>query len=94
MRRSHQSVLPDLFRDGRTFRLILIDGSHEYDNVRADLINAWKLLSVGGVLIVDDYIGFPEVQQACDEFAPGRFVRVNPSRSKMAMVDKRREYVA
>ena len=41
---------------GRTFRLIHIDGSHEYDIVRSDLLLAKSLLMPGGFVIFDDII--------------------------------------
>lgn len=84
------SILPELFREGRQFRLIFIDGSHEYSNVVQDLDNAWKLLSPHGALVADDYVGFPDVKRACDEFGsgPNIFLPVNPARSKMAVLNK------
>lgn len=54
-----QDVLPTLL--GRKFRLVFIDGSHEYENVKVDIFNAWKFLSPGGVLVLDDVHGFPGV---------------------------------
>ena len=41
---------------GRTFRLIHIDGSHEYEIVRSDLLLAKSLLMPGGFVIFDDII--------------------------------------
>jgi hypothetical protein len=41
---------------GRTFRLIHVDGSHEYDIVRSDLFLAKSLLMPGGFVIFDDII--------------------------------------
>ena len=67
------------------FRLILVDGSHAYENVKKDLALAWPLASAGGILVADDYIGFNSVQKACDEFADSdRFHPVKPGISKMA----------
>ncbi len=37
------------------FDLIYVDGSHLYDDVRNDLYEAWKVLKVGGMLLVDDW---------------------------------------
>ena len=39
-------------------RLIHIDGSHQYEVVKKDLLNALKYLTVGGVIILDDYRNF------------------------------------
>lgn len=44
-------VLPGLIRE---YRLVLIDGSHEYPNVLADLARAKDLVVPGGVLLFDD----------------------------------------
>ena len=41
---------------GRTFRLIHIDGSHEYQVVRSDLLLAKSLLMPGGFVIFDDIV--------------------------------------
>lgn len=51
-------------------RLIHIDGSHQYEVVREDLLNALKYLTVGGVIVVDDYRNFqyPGVGRAFWEF--------------------------
>jgi hypothetical protein len=38
------------------FDLVYVDGSHEAPDVLADAVNAFQLLSVGGILIFDDYI--------------------------------------
>lgn len=35
--------------------LIFIDGSHSYENVKADTENAYKMLRSGGVILWDDY---------------------------------------
>lgn len=46
--------------------LVLIDGSHVYEDVLADIL-AWSLkVKPGGVLAGDDY-GWPGVKRACDE---------------------------
>lgn len=38
------------------YDLIYIDGSHFADDVLIDLLKAWQVLNVGGVMICDDYI--------------------------------------
>lgn len=74
IRGSSNDVLPRLAAEGRKFRLILIDADHSYEATKADIANAWPLLSPGGMLIVDDLfvdekrgIGFLGVKRACDE---------------------------
>lgn len=50
-----QTVLPKLARKtSLKWRLILVDGSHLYENALADIRNGWRMLSEGGVLAVDD----------------------------------------
>ena len=48
-------VLPRLIDAGKLFDVIYVDGDHEYDGVTSDLKNSEKLLSEGGVLVMDDY---------------------------------------
>jgi predicted O-methyltransferase YrrM len=38
-----------------TYDLIYIDGSHLYDDVKNDLLQAWDRITSGGLLIIDDY---------------------------------------
>ncbi len=38
------------------FDLIYVDGSHVGKDVLQDLVDSWRLLKVGGMLIADDYI--------------------------------------
>ena len=40
--------------------VIYIDGSHEYADVRADVIGMWPLLKVGGVMILHDTLAYPD----------------------------------
>ena len=53
-------------------QVIHVDGAHDYQSVLADLRAWWPLLSVGGVLIGDDYHPsgdtWPEVRAAFHEF--------------------------
>lgn len=51
-------------------RIIHIDGSHQYEVVKMDLLNALKYLADGGVIVVDDYRNFqyPGVGRAFWEF--------------------------
>ena len=66
--------LPELAATGVRYRLIFVDGDHSYAGARADISNAWKMLSPGGLLVVDDYAGWPDVQRACtDSLGPGMF---------------------
>jgi SAM-dependent methyltransferase len=62
---SHQ-ILPRLPAGG--FRLILVDASHEYEDVLRDLRDSWRLLSMNGYLFVDDY-NRKTVERALNDFA-------------------------
>lgn len=50
-------------------KLIYVDGSHEYEDVYADLCAYANLLEPGGVLFGDDFRGFPGVFAAVLRFA-------------------------
>lgn len=54
------------------FDWFYIDGLHDYESVKADLIGASKLLKPTGIIYGDDYGKKDGVQQAVDEFAPHR----------------------
>lgn len=49
-------------------RLVYIDGSHEYDDVYADLLAYRSLLAEGGILFGDDFRAFPGVFAAVLRF--------------------------
>ncbi len=52
------------------FTVVVVDGDHSYEGCYADLVNAWKKLRPGGVMICDDYAypGLPGVPKAVDQF--------------------------
>lgn len=57
--------------------LIYIDGSHEEDDVAADLAHYWELLADGGTLFGDDYDAYwPGVIIAVNKFATDRGLEV------------------
>lgn len=51
--------------------LIYIDGSHDYEDVVADLKSYWPLVNDGGIIFGDDYNAgqWPGVVKAVDEFS-------------------------
>ena len=51
--------------------LIYLDGSHEEEDVAADLANYWDLLASGGIMCGDDYC-WTGVKMAVDRFARDR----------------------
>jgi hypothetical protein len=50
-------------------QMIYIDAGHEYESVIKDIEMYWQLLEHGGVMILDDYIGWSGVTKAVNEFA-------------------------
>ncbi|HEY8560523.1 MAG TPA: class I SAM-dependent methyltransferase [Pyrinomonadaceae bacterium] len=63
--RRSEFALPALVEQGRSFDFIFIDGWHTFDHTLLDCFYATRLLSVGGVLAVDD-IGQEPVRRAVD----------------------------
>lgn len=66
-----------------TMDLVLVDGGHDYESVRADTENAVALLAEGGLVVWDDYsMDWPGVVKAVDELAASRrwdVIRLVPS---------------
>lgn len=58
-----------LQREGMVADLVYLDGAHDYDEVRDDLLEYWPLTRPGGVLFGDDYTvaGLPGVKRAVDD---------------------------
>ena len=65
--------------------LIYLDASHDYNDVKQDLALAWECLSEDGVLFGDDYITWPGVTRAVDEFCLERNLTVMGCPSKFAV---------
>jgi predicted O-methyltransferase YrrM len=57
------------FFNNESFDLAFIDGSHEYDDVKNDIIMSWPKIKMGGYLAVHDYgkKGWDGVTRAVDE---------------------------
>lgn len=69
-----------LYEDG-TLDFVMIDGSHQYDDVKAD-IEAWfPKVRPGGVLSGDDY-NWGGVKRAVDELVSGALVVEVPQKKK------------
>ena len=48
---------------------IVIDGSHDYDDVKNDLLNSFKILNKGGYIVCDDYERYNGTRRAIIDFA-------------------------
>lgn len=68
---------------GVQFDLIYIDAAHEYKPAKRDIEAYYDLLADDGLLIGDDYINWPGVTQAADEFVAERRLRMIKMRGKM-----------
>lgn len=68
-------------RYGIKAELIYIDGSHEEEDVYADLVSYWDLVRPGGVLLGDDW-GWDGVRLAATRFAGENGLKVIPLADK------------
>lgn len=72
------SLTFDFARFAGSVDLVLIDGDHTYEFVKADTANAFAVLRPGGVIVWDDYRWSPRhpecagVTRAVNELLPGR----------------------
>jgi len=49
-------VLPTLYhRQGSSYDFIYVDGDHHASSMLEDIVMSWRLLKVGGILLMDDY---------------------------------------
>jgi predicted O-methyltransferase YrrM len=75
-----------LFRRwGITFDFCYIDGAHEYQSVCRDLIDYWDLLGSDGVMLGDDYMIWPGVTQAANDFAKHKNTQIYSKPGKFLM---------
>ncbi len=68
---------------GVRFELIYVDAAHEYKPAKRDIAAYYDLLADDGLLIGDDYISWPGVTQAADEFVAERRLHMIGMRGKM-----------
>jgi predicted O-methyltransferase YrrM len=60
----------EMFRKiGLTTDFVYIDAAHEYESAMRDIVNSWNSLRNGGILVLDDYLKWPGVTKAVDDFA-------------------------
>jgi predicted O-methyltransferase YrrM len=51
-----RNELQGLYGSGRMFGLVMVDGSHLYEDCVNDLRMSWKMLESGGTLLIDDVL--------------------------------------
>ncbi|WP_216905035.1 class I SAM-dependent methyltransferase [Synechococcus sp. CCY 9618] len=75
---------------GVSSSLIYIDAGHDFATVARDIENYWQLLCHDGIMILDDYLTWPGVTKAVDNFASEREICVHgePGKAIMCKSDK------
>ena len=94
--------ITQLFGDSRTFDfspyyrqmdLVVVDGGHETDCVTPDTENALRMVSPGGLVVWDDYVGWPSVFRAVDDAAQKRgLALVQIAQTGLAVYDSTRSF--
>lgn len=67
----HQQYSNQFFAENtKTFNFIYVDGSHELNDIRYDMREAFKVLRQGGIMWMDDYLGGGSyaIKAVMDEF--------------------------
>ena len=64
-------------KKGITPQLVYIDASHDKEDVYIDIRNYYSILSSGGILFGDDYIAWPGVSEAVQQFSSETGVSFN-----------------
>ena len=78
--RIHSGTANWVFKQlGIKFDMIFIDGDHEYEGIRSDIIGAKSLLADGALLCGHDYLYLVGVQRAVNELVPGYAVEQKTS---------------
>ena len=64
------SALPRLIRSGKLYDVILVDGDHTYYGQWLDIVQAWQLLDINGLMVIDDIFNptLPWVGHAFGQF--------------------------
>jgi predicted O-methyltransferase YrrM len=67
LQQTSSSALIQLLSSGdKRYDLIYIDGSHTAPDVLLDAVLAFRLLRIGGIMIMDDYLWTMEPQRSVD----------------------------
>jgi len=72
-----QNVLPDLINNKLKFDLIYIDASHDYQDVLEDINNASRLLKDDGIMAINDYVYFVNIERYGVIEATNQFLNEN-----------------
>ncbi len=75
---------------GIRFELAYVDAAHEYEPAKRDIALYYDLLAEEGLLIGDDYLHWPGVTQAADDFAQERRLPLIGARGKFVIPKGRR----
>ena len=59
------------------FGMIYIDAAHDYDNVASDLVMSIRKVIPGGVIAGHDYLGYPSVHNAVNDFCKNCGYEIN-----------------
>lgn len=78
---------------GVRFDIVYIDAAHEYEPAKRDIKAYYDLLEDDGLLIGDDYLTWPGVTKAADEFSLERNVRILSTRGKF-IIPKGEKYAS
>jgi len=65
-------IIPD-----RYLGMIYIDAAHDYDSVLNDLELSYPKVVMGGIISGHDYLGYPSVNRAVNEFCKKRGLEIN-----------------
>ena len=67
----HKITSDEFFKTNtKTYNIIYIDGSHECDFIKRDMINSFRFLKPNGIMWMDDYLGGDsiKIKNTMDQF--------------------------
>ena len=67
----HKITSDEFFKTNtQTYNIIYIDGCHECDYIKRDMINSFKVLKPNGIMWMDDYLGGDsiKIKNTMDQF--------------------------
>jgi len=79
------------------FDVIYIDGWHGASQVKKDIVNSWKFLNIGGIIICDDYFYEGDSFKKSDKDIPApainNFIRENKKNLKILCVNNNQIFI-